>query len=135
MRKLEIFLFTLVVGFALTAGTSKETDINAARRGKVVASGQSSIFKLNLNTASIFSFESAADSTEVIDGKICIIGGNEQPTGSFIDMVPRKFPKWFVFGCEDAGTIVSYKIVQQGNGVEKALVKFSKKQKKGPSKK
>ena len=134
MRKSEIFLFILVVSFALAAGTSKETDINAASRGKVVASGSSGILQLNLNTASVFSFESAADSTEVIDGKICIIGRNDQPTGNFIDMVPRKFPKWFVFGCEDEGTIVSYKIVQQGNGIEKALVQFSRRQRRGPSK-
>jgi len=132
MRKTEIFLFIIVVAFAFAAGTNKETDINAARRGKVVASGESSILKLNLNTASFFSFETAADSTGVIDGKICIIGGNDEPTGAFIDMVPRKFPKWFVFGCEDEGTIISYKIVQN-NGIEKALVQFSRKQKRGPS--
>jgi len=131
--KTEIFLFILVISFALVAGTSKEIDINAARRGKVIASGQTGILNLNLNTASIFSFGNIADSTEVINGKICIIGGNDESTGAFIEMVPRKFPKWFVFGCDEQGTIITYKIVQQGNGIKKALVKFSKKQKKGPS--
>ena len=133
MKKTKFFLFICVVATAFIAGTDKEADINATRRGKVVASGQTGIFNLKLNTASIFSFQSA-DSTEVVDGKICIIDRNDQPTGDFIDIVPRRFPAWFVFGCEDAGTIVSYKIVQQGNNIEKALVQFSRRQRRGPSK-
>jgi hypothetical protein len=131
MKKTKFFLFICVVATAFVAGNDKETDVNATRRGKVVASGQTGIFNLKLHTASMFSFQSA-DSTEVMAGEICVIDRNDQPTGDLIDIVPRRFPAWFVFGCEEAGTIVSYKIVQQGN-IEKALVQFSRRQRRGPS--
>ncbi len=134
MKKPQILALIFIFSVALTSLTLYKTKISVATRGKVVPDTKSKIFNQKLDEASFLSFANLEDSTDLIVGQICILGSQDAPTGEFIEMVPRKFPKWFVFGCEDEGTIISYKVIDMGNGNSKALVKFSKKQKKGPSK-
>jgi hypothetical protein len=134
MKKPQILALIFIFSVALTSLTLYKTKISVATRGKVVPDTKSKIFNLKLDEASFLSLENLEDSTDIIVGQICILGSEDEPTGEFIEMVPRKFPKWFVFGCDDEGTIISYKIVEMGNGDSKALVKFSKKQEKGASK-
>ena len=124
-------MIILLIALFLSIGalTMKENELPPGKRGKVVSGGRSGLFDQNLNTASVFSFQNA-DSTGLVSGTVCVINNQDQSTGEFIEMVPRKFPKWFVFGCQNSGTIIRYKI----NGAGKAVIQFSKKQKKGPSK-
>jgi hypothetical protein len=133
MKKSQILVFVVILSLALGGLSFTKKDTNAAKRGKVVADDRSGLFNLKLDEASIFSLSSLADSTDIISGEICVLGSNNESTGEYIEMVPRKFPKWFLFGCDEDGTIITYKIVNMGNGDSKALVKFSKKQKRGPS--
>lgn len=133
MKKQQILVLTVILFMAIFAVSFNKKEPNAATRGKVVADDRSGLFNLKLDEASVFSLSSLADSTDIISGEICVLGSNNESTGEYIEMVPRKFPKWFVFGCDDDGTIITYKIVNMGNGDSKALVKFSKKQKIGPS--
>jgi hypothetical protein len=100
--------------------------VTAASRGKVVADSKSGLFDLRLNEASFFSYILGENPAEDIEGHVCVLDENDQPTGELIRMVPRSFPSWFVFGCEN-GTIVTYKIVENGNGQKQAIVKVGKK--------
>lgn len=116
MKKLQI-LVLIIVSITVIAGlTIRKSKPNVAARGKVIASGRSGIFDLKLNEASFFNFQNA-DSTGVIKGEVCILGNNDTFTGKMIKMVPRRFPKWFKFGCEN-GNIVEYKIITRGNNNE-----------------
>ena len=103
-----------------------EVEIAAAKRGKVVADGRSSLFGQKLNEASIFSFNFDNAQSSSVEGKVCVLDSNDKPTGEYIRMVPRSFPSWFVFGCEN-GTIVTYTVKTLGNGTKQANVKVGKK--------
>lgn len=128
MKKTQILVLILLISIAFTALSVRKSDISAASRGKVVADSKSSLFDMKLNEASFFSFILGENPTENIEGQVCVLDENDQPTGDFIRMVPRSFPSWFVFGCED-GSIVTYKIVEKGNGEKQAIVKVGKKPK------
>ena len=134
MKKVHILVLFATTVFLITGLTFFKFKPNAAKRGKVVADSRSGIFDLKLNEASFISIQSVADSTAVLGGSICIIDNNDRPTGESVRMVPRKFPSWFIFGCNDNGTVVTIDIKTLGNGQQQAKVRFSKKQKKGKSK-
>lgn len=82
---------------------------------------------MNLNKASILSI-SNSDVAEDIEGRVCILNQNDEPTGKYYKMVPRSFPNWFEFGCED-GNIVEYKIISRGPNDDWAQVIKLKRQK------
>ena len=126
MKKPHIFVLILVFTMVLSGLSIRKTDTTAARRGKVVADSQSELFKLKLNEASLFSSIFGEDDDEEIEGQVCVLDENDEPTGELIRMVPRAFPSWFEFGCDD-GSIVTYKIVEKGNGEKQAIVKVGKK--------
>lgn len=128
-RKIPIFIFILVLSVAISGLSTRKAEIQAAKRGKVIADKESSLFEMKLNEASIFGFIFGNDVNEKIEGQVCILDENDQPTGKYIRMVPRSFPSWFVFGCEN-GSVVTYKLVEKGNGEMQAIVQLGKKPKK-----
>lgn len=129
MRKAQIFLLLIILMVAISALSMRKGDIQAASRGKVIADKKTGLFDIKLNEASFFSMLMGSSAVEDIEGRVCILDENDQPTGEYIRMVPRSFPSWFVFGCED-GSIVTYKVVEQGNGEKQAIVKVGKKPKR-----
>jgi hypothetical protein len=128
MKKTQIFLLLIVLTVTISALSFRKGDIQAASRGKVVADKSSGLFDMKLNEASFFSIIMGNSAIEDIEGNVCVLDENDQPTGEYIRMVPRSFPSWFVFGCEE-GTIITYKIVEKGNGEKQAIVKVGKKPK------
>ena len=128
MKKTETLVVISIIALALAALTFEKPELPPASRGKVIAGNQSSLFDQNLNTASILSFQTT-DSTGVISGQVCVINNNDQSTGEFVEMVPRRFPRWFVFGCQQSGTIIRYQL----NSAGKAVIQFSNAQRRGPS--
>lgn len=128
MKKTQIFVLLLVLTLAISGLSTRKADIQASKRGKVIADRESSLFDMRLNEASVFDFILGNNTLEKTEGQVCILDENDEPTGEYIRMVPRSFPNWFVFGCED-GSIVTYKIVVKGNGEKQANVKVGKKPK------
>lgn len=119
MKKLQIFIFILVVSIVFAGMSIRKTEIMAVKRGKVVADDRSSIFDLKLNEASVFSFQQPNDSIE-IKGSVCELL-NDQPTGKLIKMKTRNFPKWFIANCE-TGSLIDYRVVAEGTSNEMAIV-------------
>lgn len=128
MKKAPIFIILIILTLAISGLSTRKADIQATKRGKVIADKKSRLFDMKLNEASIFDFIMGEDTHEKMEGQVCILDDNDQPTGEYIRIVPRSFPSWFVFGCED-GTIVTYKIVEKGNGEKQANIKVGKKPK------
>ena len=128
MKKTSVFVLLLVLVIAISGLSTRKADIQASKRGKVIADKKSSLFDMKLNEASFFDFIMGNNTLENIEGQVCILDENDEPTGEYIRMVPRSFPSWFVFGCED-GSVVTYKIVEKGNGEKQANVKVGKKPK------
>ena len=128
MKKTSVFVLLLVLAIAISGLSTRKADIQASKRGKVIADKKSSLFDMKLNEASFFDFIMGNNTLENIEGQVCILDENDEPTGEYIRMVPRSFPSWFVFGCED-GSVVTYKIVEKGNGEKQANVKVGKKPK------
>ena len=112
MNKSQIFIIILILSIAFAGMSIRKTETMAAKRGKVIADSRSDIFDLDLNEASILSFLNS-DAADDIEGRVCILDEDDQPTDKYLPMVPRSFPKWFEFGCED-GNIVEYKIISRG---------------------
>jgi hypothetical protein len=126
VKKSQIFIIILILSIAFAGMSIRKTETTAAKRGKVIADSRSSIFNLNLNEASILSFWNSGAGDD-IEGRVCILDDNGLPTNKYLPMVPRSFPSWFEFGCED-GNIVKYKIITRGPNDDWAqVIKITKK--------
>ncbi len=117
MKTKKIFLgVLLLIALGMVAGFISTPPKIQAVRGKVLSSSGSKIhFKdPKVIKASFSPFQTVTDSTDVISGDICILNEKDQPTGRTIPFQPRRFPKWFEFGCEDEGDFIEYIVVANG---------------------
>ncbi|MBS0001075.1 MAG: hypothetical protein KFF73_18975 [Cyclobacteriaceae bacterium] len=110
-----VFSALLFIAIGLVVGFNSTPPEIQAKRGKVLTTSESKLnFKnLNIINASFSPSQTVVDSTDVISGEICILR-NDAPTGKTVPFQPRRFPKWFEFGCEDAGDFIEYKLVAGG---------------------
>lgn len=124
----------IIVIFSILAGFISTPPKVQTLRGKVLTSGESNIKTndLMIIKASFSPLEIMEDSTGVIGGEICILNDKNKPTGNTLPFQPRRFPKWFEFGCEDEGDFIEYKIVANG---KKAVITHIPKRKKKNKKK
>lgn len=120
MKKPQIIILILVVSSIVTAFTINNSVFKAASRGKVIPDEKSSIMEYKIENASMFSFQVQEDSV-MVSGFVCEIGNNDQPTGNEYPIEPRKFHKKFVFGCDENGWIVWFKVNKK-----KAKIYFKK---------
>ena len=126
------FAMILLIAITVVAFNFRKSETAVATRGKVIADKKSDLFNMKLDKASILNFDMFADSTGVITGAVCLVDKNGNAIGEDqIRMVPRKFPSWFVFGCDEQGTIVNVDIRTLGNGDRQAIVRFTNAQKRG----
>lgn len=132
MIKPQSFALILLIAIAVAAFSFRKSETAVATRGKVIADKKSDLFNLKLDKASILNFDMLADSTGVITGAVCLVDKDGNAIGEDqVRMVPRRFPSWFVFGCDEYGTIVNIDIRTLGNGDRQAIVKFTNAQKRG----
>lgn len=119
-----IILLTFVVLASYISRVAKIT----SQRGKVVTTKQSNnkSEEIQIIKASLAMVSFQADSTDVLEGDVCILDGDNNSTGDRIPFVPRKFPKWFVIAqdCDKEGDWVEYKLV--ANGKQAVITAFQK---------
>jgi hypothetical protein len=114
----------ILIVAGIFVGFISSPSVVQTHRGKVLSGGESNINSpdYKIIKASFSPFQAVADSTDIIEGEICILNENDEPTGNTVQFQPRRFPKWFEFGCEDEGDFIEYNLV--ANGTKAIITRF-----------
>jgi len=103
-----IGIFIIGLGMLMAGMLPHEPVQTRPRDGQIELSDAS---KAALNTSA------RKDSTALLEGVICVLNDDHQPTSEKVPFVARRFPSWFEFGCGGMGDHVGFYVNDQGKAV------------------